>query len=597
MLGIHAVASKIQIDGDKSETSELRIQGTFQISAPDAPSLRSDFPVEIRASAGHLLVTASMPMDEYLAGVLAGETGNFKSDEALKAMAVTARTYAMHFGSRHAVGGFDFCDSTHCQNLRLASVDARLRRIVESTSGEVLWYDGEPAATYYHANCGGTTEDGHYILGNDEQRAPYLKQHADTYCVRNGANQWRSEVSKRDLQRALAAEGVMVPGQLRSVTVLHRTASGRVEFLTVTGSHSITVPALTLRFAIGRNIGWDRLKSNWYEVSVAGDRIEFHGRGSGHGVGMCQVGAEVMGEEGRSHREILSFYYPGTKLGVGAQGTQWQQLGSEDVELFTTRPDRDRALLPLATRLMHEAEESTGLVYSGVAKLKVYPTVAAFRDATGEPGWVAASTRGRTIRLEPTDVLRDAGTLESTLRHELLHILVESHAKPGTPLWYREGLVLYLAQPDAVARTSTTFDSTAALEKALKAPASEQELRQAYAAAQAQVAKLAREHGKETLVGWLKDGMPEWIASSLKFRVNADSSQKEGPFDCVRQAHSAQDDSRESNEQNQVTPLQRVFAVSVPGGHPHHAKERSHANHVCEKKAQTHTPRLLADGL
>jgi stage II sporulation protein D len=508
-MGIKASASKIQIDGDKADASELRITGAFQITSPGAPPIRADFPIEIQASEGHLLVTASMPMDEYLADVLAGETGNFKSDEALRAMAVTARTYAMHFGSRHALDGFDFCDSTHCQNLHLASVDARLRRIVDSTSGEVLWYDGEPAATYYHANCGGTTEDGHYILGNDEQRAPYLNQHPDTFCVRSGANQWHSEVSKRDLQRALAAEGLIVPGQLRSAAVLHRTASGRVEFLTVTGSRSITVPALTFRFAIGRNIGWDRLKSNWYEVSVAGDHIAFHGRGSGHGVGMCQVGAEVMGEEGRSYREILSFYYPGTKLGVGAQGAQWQQLNSEDVELFTTRPERDRVLLPLATRLMHEAEESTGLVYNGAAKLKVYPTVAAFRDATGEPGWVAASTRGRTVRLQPTDVLRDAGTLESTLRHELLHILVESHAKPGTPLWFREGLVLYLAQPNAAMRNGATFSSVAALEKALRAPSSEQELRQAYADAQARVAKLAQEHGTGTLVNWLKNGVPE----------------------------------------------------------------------------------------
>jgi stage II sporulation protein D len=507
-LGVKAVASRIQLDGDKAAASELRITGAFQITANDAPPLQADFPIDILANEGRLLITASMPMDEYLAGVLAGETGNFKSDEALKAMAVTARTYAMHFGSRHALDGFDFCDSTHCQNLRLASVDARLRRIVDSTSGEVLWYDGEPAATYYHANCGGTTEDGHYILGNDEQRAPYLKQHSDTYCVRSGANQWRSEVTKRDLQRALAAEGLIVPGQLRSVAVLHRTASGRVEFLTVTGSRSITVPALTFRFAIGRNIGWDRLKSNWYEVSVAGDHIAFHGRGSGHGVGMCQVGAEVMGEEGRSYREILSFYYPGTKLGVGAQGTQWQQLNSEDVELFTTRPERDRALVPLATTMMHESEESTGLVYNGAAKLKVYPTVAAFRDATGEPGWVAASTRGRTVRLQPTDVLRDAGTLENTLRHELLHILVESHAKAGTPLWYREGLVLYLAQQNAVMRNGATFDGVGALEKALRAPASEQELRQAYAEAQSRVAKLAQEHGKEKLVNWLKSGIP-----------------------------------------------------------------------------------------
>ncbi len=438
-----------------------------------------------------------MPMDEYLAGVLAGETGNFKSDEALKAMAVAARTYAMHFGARHALDGFDFCDSTHCQNLRLDQVTPRLRKLTEATAREVLWYDGEPAATYYHANCGGTTEDGRYILGNNEQRAPYLKQHSDVYCVRNGSNQWRTEVSKQELQRALAAEGVIVPGHVSGVSVAQRTPSGRVEFLTVTGSHSLTVPGLTFRTAVGRNIGWDRLKSNWYDVRIEGSRVVFHGRGSGHGVGLCQVGAEVMGEEGHSYREILSFYYPGTRLGASAQGTQWQQLISEDVVLFTTHPEHDRPLLPLATRTLHEAEESTGLVYNADIKIKVYDTVAAFRDATGEPGWVAASTHGHTIRLQPADVLRNAGTLESTLRHELLHILVESHAKPGTPLWYREGLVLYLAQPGGSSKPNVSFASDDALNKALRTPASEEQVRQAYADAEARVAVLAQKMAQQ----------------------------------------------------------------------------------------------------
>jgi stage II sporulation protein D len=220
------------------------------------------------------------------------------------------------------------------------------------------------------------------------------------------------------------------------------------------------------------------------------------------------VGAEVMGEEGRSYREILSFYYPGTRLGASAQGTQWQQLTSEDVMLFTTRPERDRALLPLATRMMHDSEESTGLVYNGTAKIKVYATVAAFRDATGEPGWVAASTRGRTIRLQPTDVLRNADTLESTLRHELLHMLVESHAKAGTPLWYREGLVLYLAQPGGMSKPAETFANVDLLNKTLRSPASEEQMRQAYAEAQARVASLAQKYGKEKLVDWLQNGLP-----------------------------------------------------------------------------------------
>src|SRR5271165_1686760 len=513
-LALKAAGSSIRVDNDKSLTGEVRISGAYQMNAAGEPPLHADFPIEVRANDGHLLITAFMPMEEYIAGVLAGETGNFKSDEALKAMAVAARTFAMHFGSRHALDGFEFCDTTHCQDLRIAGIDGHLRSIAQATAGEILWYDGEPAAAYYAANCGGTSEDGRFILGNDEARAPFLRQHSDQYCVRNGGTQWRSEVSKRDLQRALATDGIVVPGTLRSVAVLHRTPSGRVEFLRVTGSSNVTVPALTFRSAIGHNIGWNRLKSNLYDVSDEGNRLAFHGRGSGHGVGLCQIGAEVMGEEGHSYREILAFYYPGTKLGVSAQGTPWQQLANEDVVLLTTQPDRDRALLTLATRFMHESEESTGLIYPSAPRLKIYATVAAFRNSTGDPGWIAASTRGRTIQLQPSDVLRQAGTLESTIHHELLHMLIESYARAGTPLWFREGLVLYLAGPNAAqSNARPSFQDTAALEKALRAPASEEQLRAAYAEAFIRVAQLAQQHGKQELLNWVQNGLPTEIAT------------------------------------------------------------------------------------
>jgi stage II sporulation protein D len=505
---VRAQGSKLEVEGQKSSWFDLRVNGMYQMNATGDPPLHVHFPIEIRASDDHLLITAFMPMEEYIAGVLAGETGNFKSEEALKAMAVAARTYAMHFGSRHALEGFDFCDTTHCQDLRLAGIDAHLRSIANATAGEVLWYDGEPAATYYHANCGGTTEDGHFVLGNNEPRAPFLVQHSDQYCVRSGSTQWRSEVAKAQLQRALASDGIVVPGNLHTVTVLHRTPSARVEFLHVSGSSTITVTALAFRSAVGRHIGWDRLKSNWYDISDAGNRVAFHGRGSGHGVGLCQVGAEVMGEEGHSYREILSFYYPGTRLGINAQGIPWQQLANEDVALLTTRPDRDRPLLGLSTGFVHESEESTGLVYRASPRLKVYPTIAAFRNSTGEPGWVAASTRGRTIQMQPSDVLREAGTLESTIRHELLHMLIDSYALPGTPLWFREGLVLYLTAPGESSNQGENFGDLGRLEKALRAPASEEELRRAYASARARVAQLARQHGKETLLDWVQKGLP-----------------------------------------------------------------------------------------
>lgn len=513
-LTLDASGSKIKLSGEATLASELHLTGTYQMSAPGDAAMRADFPVEIRADAGRLQVTATMPMEEYVAGVLAGEVGNFKSEEALKAMAVAARTYAMHFGSRHALENFDLCDTTHCQDLRVAGIDSRLRKIAEATSGEVLWYQGAPAATYYHANCGGTTEDGRYMLADDDAPAPYLKQHSDAYCTRNGGSQWSSEVTKAALQRALAVDGFKVPGTLRSVSIVQRTPSGRVETLRVTGSGAVMVPGMAFRLAVGRHLGWEKLKSNWYEVSALGDRIVFHGRGSGHGIGLCQIGAEVMGQEGKSYREILAFYYPGTRLQVTAAGAKWQQLSGERLEMLTTQPDADKAFLPIGEQVMRQAEQTAGLTFRETPRWKVFPTVAMFRDTTGEPGWVAATTRGRTIQTQPAEVLRRAGTLESTLRHELLHMLIESHARPGTPVWFREGLVLYLSEPNAKVMAGKQFASMAEVEKAMANPASEEQLRAAYSAAHARVAQLAKQNGKQALVQWVQQGLPGDVGSN-----------------------------------------------------------------------------------
>ena len=512
-LELAASGSQLRLVAEKLSSRDLRIDGSFQMVPAAGPPVPADFPVEIRASGSRLQITATMPMDEYIAGVLAGEVGNFKSDEALKAAAVAARTYVMHFGSRHALEGFDLCDTTHCQDLRVVGINAHLHQIAESTAGEVLWYEGKPAAAYYHANCAGTTEDGRYLLADDEAGLPYLRQHSDVYCVRNGTLRWQSEIPKHDLQRALAAEGIVVPGALRTVAVAQRTPSGRAETLRITGASTITVPGPSFRSAVGRHLGWERLKSNWYEVSVGGDRIVFHGRGSGHGVGLCQVGAEEMGEEGKLYREILAYYYPGTKLGTGAQAIAWKQLTSENIELMTTRSDSDAALIQMANGLVKQVQASAGLTFTAIPQWKIYPNVAMFRDATGEPGWVAATTRGRIIQTQSAEVLRQAGTLDSTLRHELLHMLIEEHAKPGTPLWFREGLVLYLSEPNVTSGSKLTYSSSNNLEQAIRNPQSETQLRQAYSDAHARVRQLAQQYGKEKLILWVQHGLPQNVVA------------------------------------------------------------------------------------
>src|ERR1019366_10755748 len=104
--------------------------------------------------------TVEMPLERYVAEVLAGESSTFQSEEALKAMAIAARTYAVHFRGRHAAEGYDLCATTHCQRLQAEGVTARLEAIAEQTAGTMLWFEGMPALACYSRDCGGTTEDG-----------------------------------------------------------------------------------------------------------------------------------------------------------------------------------------------------------------------------------------------------------------------------------------------------------------------------------------------------------------------------------------------------------------------------------------------------
>jgi hypothetical protein len=92
-------------------------------------------------------------------------------------------------------------------------------------------------------------------------------------------------------------------------------------------------------------------------------------------------------------------------------------------------------------------------------------------------------------------------------------MLIDSYALPGTPLWFREGLVLYLTAPNASSKQRDSVDDLKGLEKSLRAPASEEELRRAYAGARARVAQLAQQHGKAALLDWVQNGLPAELAS------------------------------------------------------------------------------------
>jgi stage II sporulation protein D len=481
------IAKEATVSTGPVSGSKLVLTGRSRISGNGFPTFAVENELRIEARDDFLLLTLSMPLEQYVTAVLQGESANFKSDEALKSMAVAARTYAVHFGSRHTSEGFDFCDTTHCQDLRLGNESARVRAAVAATAGELLWFEGRLAATYYHRSCGGELEDASAL--DPELHAPYLRRHHDDYCVRT-PDEWQTQIRKSDLARALGRP-------VTTVSVVARSPSGRVQRLLVDGR---SVTATDFRFAVGRTLGWDKLRSDLYQEQDLGDSIGFRGRGQGHGVGLCQAGAESMGERGRGYREILAFYYPGTAVGINAQGMPWEKLPGESLDLLTTNREDATVLLPAAERALRFAKGRTGWDVGTRPQIKVYPTIAIYRDATGEPGWVAASTLGSVVRLQPVSTLQRTRVLDSTLRHEFLHMLIESQAGPKAPLWLREGLAIYLSNPESVKPAQVDVD---ALERQLHSLRSEEEMRAAYRSCAGAVADAVEKNGLSVVLTWV----------------------------------------------------------------------------------------------
>jgi stage II sporulation protein D len=294
----------------------VMVSGSVRLETPGNAAVDVQLPLEIRAENGRLRVELRMPIEEYVAGVVAGEGVGFTSPESLKAMAVAARTFAMHFRGRHRAEGFDLCDTTHCQDLHLGAITARMRAAAEATRDEILWFEGRPAATYHHRHCGGSTEDARMVWA--DAAAPYLIAHKDAYCLARDPGRWSTEIAKRDLAHALAASHLEAPARLETLSILERSSSGRAVLLRLAGPEAVDLRAADLRFAVGRALGWEKIPSDLYELRDTGETIVFEGRGAGHGVGMCQTGAAEMGVQGKAYREILAFYFPGTMLSATA---------------------------------------------------------------------------------------------------------------------------------------------------------------------------------------------------------------------------------------------------------------------------------------
>ncbi len=280
---------------------------------------------EIRLFLADRQEVLTIGLEEYIVGVVMAEMPASFELEALKAQAVVARTYTIHrlrsqggSGCQNASEPADICsDSTHCQawldpmdGAKRWPVDQRneylerIRRAVEETAGEVAVYQGILIEAVYHSTCGGKTEASGAIWSGGP--VSYLQSIDCPYCMHSPY--YRKELLlpfdrlEAAFQQKLALP--VGPGATSPLQVVSTSPGGRVGLLKVNDTEIEGKEARRLLELPSTAFIWE-LKENG---------VLFITRGHGHGVGLCQYGADGMAGQGKDYQQIISFYYPGTSI-------------------------------------------------------------------------------------------------------------------------------------------------------------------------------------------------------------------------------------------------------------------------------------------
>lgn len=278
-----------------------------------------------------------MAVEEYLRGVVPAEIGGGAPEvyQAVKAQAVAARTYAYRGAGQYAPAAFDLYASVRDQVYEGADGEtAPCDRAIRETAGEVLEYEGELVRTYYSSTCGGQTARVEDLW--DKPPAPYLREVADrprgageeeSWCRASRHFRWEERWSAAELAavltRTLPSAGYtrpVAPGEVKDIRAEAYGNSGRVKWLSIAlPDREVRIFGDALRWTLRPAQGQGILRSARIRLEVKREggavrELVVRGSGSGHGIGMCQMGALGMARAGRSYRDILAHYYPGTRI-------------------------------------------------------------------------------------------------------------------------------------------------------------------------------------------------------------------------------------------------------------------------------------------
>lgn len=325
-VAITYTANRFQIGG-------IQLDGPLTLY-PNDPYL---FFINDQGYRGNLILSASsepnsfsainrLPLEAYLLGVVGAEMYSYWEPQALQAQAVAARTYAVYNKSRFGVNrSWDVTTTQANQVYRgLSAESASARQAVEQTRGQLAVCPDETGQlaifpAYYSSICGGFTEDSVGVFGEHYEA---LSQVPCPYCRDIAQDRFWSwgpvEYSLEQIQQKLFARYPSLAEKLEKVASVECVRFGRLNRVlgvSILGSNGKKDFLRGEDFRLALDSSGMKLKSAIFTMKCQGIVYTFsEGRGFGHGIGLCQTGAENMARQGKNYREILRWYYPGSQI-------------------------------------------------------------------------------------------------------------------------------------------------------------------------------------------------------------------------------------------------------------------------------------------
>lgn len=305
-----------------------------------------------------LVAINELHIEDYIESVIASEMSAESHPELLKAHAVISRSWVLYqkqLRNRGEKGGeelrskpslikkdgellrwydreehtlFDVCADDHCQRYQGISDNQRVKKAIKATRGQVLTYDGKLCDARFSKCCGGRTEEFQYCW--DDTPRPYLQSVADPFCNTDDEHvlrqvlrdydqqtipsfyRWTVVYTQEELSDLVERKTHLGLGLITDLIPLSRGKSGRIWRLQLVGTNDSFIIGKELE--IRRSLSETHLLSSDFDVEKEGNTFRLNGRGWGHGVGLCQIGAAMMAEKGYTYREILQHYYPGADI-------------------------------------------------------------------------------------------------------------------------------------------------------------------------------------------------------------------------------------------------------------------------------------------